>query len=666
MSDPTSKPSDALPSKIEAPKELPKISLVNESLKKLKFHRAKFDNVVKIRTTPNTRTECEWGFEHIKVFFNNEIIPFQKSLKDIFNVFDRDLQNEIMKVQTIFDQIDAAVQQSSVDKQSQLQDNDSAICKLTYIIKSLREKSKEENVNYDYGMFKLDLEPLAPKLFQNREAHIDYLKYTQEQADILQRKVEQDKAKHPLDNALDFAYQSLCNKKNDKISQTPSRIMKNKVEAQPRNVNKKNYVFELIHNVDAKQSQLNANFKLMYATCKKSMFDDVHDLCILDFVKNVNSRAKFAKKHKKTKYLETYRITSANVVPPKKTTSHLVETQKPELKVYSRKPKNVKNVGSSKKAKIVESKNANHLEPNHTWGSNATYIPSSSSLVVTGCPDCSLVSRLRMFKTYDREPLSAYELCKSKKSSHQPKAEDTNHEKLYLLQLNLYIPMRVASINRKMYILVIVDDYSRFTCLLHPNHSLIRLQYNKNPYELMQDKKPNLSFFHVFGALCYPTNENDDLGKLDAKTDIGIFIGYAPAKKAFKIYNKRTQKIIETIHVTLNELTAMASEQFSLGPELQCMIPATSSSGFILNPVSQQPCIPPNRDEWDHLFQPMFDEYFNPQTIVISLVPVAVAPRAVYLSDSPVLTSIDQDAPSASIPSTQEHSLSIPHNFEES
>ncbi|GKD50169.1 hypothetical protein Tco_1279145 [Tanacetum coccineum] len=92
------KPSDALPVKIEAPKELPKISLVNESLKKLKFHLAKFDNVVKIRTTPNGRTEGEWGFEHTKDVFNNEIIPFLKSLKDIFNVFDRDLLNEIIEV----------------------------------------------------------------------------------------------------------------------------------------------------------------------------------------------------------------------------------------------------------------------------------------------------------------------------------------------------------------------------------------------------------------------------------------------------------------------------------------------------------------------------------------------------------------------------------------
>ncbi|GJR39726.1 retrovirus-related pol polyprotein from transposon TNT 1-94 [Tanacetum coccineum] len=115
MSDPTSKPSDALPVKIEAPKELPKISLVNESLKKLKFHLAKFDNVVKIRTTPNAHTEGVWGFEHTKAVFNNEIIPFLKSLKDIFNVFDRDLLNEIMEVKTVFDQMDVAVQQSSVD-----------------------------------------------------------------------------------------------------------------------------------------------------------------------------------------------------------------------------------------------------------------------------------------------------------------------------------------------------------------------------------------------------------------------------------------------------------------------------------------------------------------------------------------------------------------------
>ncbi|GKC37077.1 retrovirus-related pol polyprotein from transposon TNT 1-94, partial [Tanacetum coccineum] len=121
----------------------------------------------------------------------------------------------------------------------------------------------------------------------------------------------------------------------------------------------------------------------------------------------------------------------------------------------------------------------------------------------------------------------------------------------------------------------------------------------------MQDKKPDLSFFHVFGALCYPTNDNDDLGKLDAKADIGIFVGYVPTKKAFRIYNKRTHKIIETIYLTFDELTAMASEEFSSGLGLHSLTPATSSSGPVPNPVSQQPCIPPPRDDWDRLFQPI-------------------------------------------------------------
>ncbi|GJS78467.1 retrovirus-related pol polyprotein from transposon TNT 1-94 [Tanacetum coccineum] len=162
------------------------------------------------------------------------------------------------------------------------------------------------------------------------------------------------------------------------------------------------------------------------------------------------------------------------------------------------------------------------------------------------------------------------------------------------------------------------------------NRSLIHLQYNKTPYELMQDKKPDLSLFHVFGALWYPTNDNDDLGKLDAKADI-----------------------------------AMAS---SSGPRLHSMTLATSSLGLVPNTISQQPCIPPNRDDYDHLFQPIFDEYFNPPSIVVTPVQDAVALRAVVLADSPVSTSINQDALSTSIPSTQEqeHSLTISQGFEES
>ncbi|GKB41020.1 hypothetical protein Tco_0885962, partial [Tanacetum coccineum] len=80
--------SSCRPTKVEVPKELPKVSMVNTSLKKLKHHLDSFDVVVKERTMATTITEGSWGFEHTKACFRDEIIPFVKALKDIFNTFD--------------------------------------------------------------------------------------------------------------------------------------------------------------------------------------------------------------------------------------------------------------------------------------------------------------------------------------------------------------------------------------------------------------------------------------------------------------------------------------------------------------------------------------------------------------------------------------------------
>ncbi|GJZ88088.1 hypothetical protein Tco_0659870 [Tanacetum coccineum] len=96
--------------KIEAPRELPKVSLVNTILKKFNYHHGQFDNVVKKRITRDALTKGEWGFEHTKAVFLKEIIPFVKTLKDIFNVYDKDILNEVTEVQTVFNQMEAAVQ----------------------------------------------------------------------------------------------------------------------------------------------------------------------------------------------------------------------------------------------------------------------------------------------------------------------------------------------------------------------------------------------------------------------------------------------------------------------------------------------------------------------------------------------------------------------------
>nr|GFB61188.1 hypothetical protein [Tanacetum cinerariifolium] len=117
--------------------------------------------------------------------------------------------------------------------------------------------------------------------------------------------------------------------------------------------------------------------------------------------------------------------------------------------------------------------------------------------------------------------------------------------------------------------------------MFNQNRSIIRLRHGKTPYELMHDKQPDLSFFHVFGSLCYPTNDSENINKLQPKADIGIFIGYTPIKKAFRIYNRRTRRIVETIHVDFDELTAMASEQSSSGPALNGLIPGTITAEVI-------------------------------------------------------------------------------------
>ncbi|GJZ03416.1 retrovirus-related pol polyprotein from transposon TNT 1-94 [Tanacetum coccineum] len=299
--------------------------------------------------------------------------------------------------------------------------------------------------------------------------------------------------------------------------------------------------------------------------------------------------------------------------------------------------------------------------------------------------------------------------------------------------------MRVASINGKKYILVIVDDYSRFTWVKFlrskdeaPDFIIkflkmiqVRLQvtvrrirtdngtefvnqtlreyYEKigishetsvarSPQQngvverrnrtlieaactmLIYAKAPLFLWAEAVATACYTQNCSINLGKLQPKADIGIFIGYAPTKKAFRIYNRRTRRIIETIHVDFDELTAMASEHSSSGPALHDMTPVTISSGLVPNPPPSTPFVPPSRSDWDLLFQPMFDESLNPPPYVdlqapevIAHIPELVAPEHAVSTGSPSSTMVDQDAPSLSNSHTTQETQTpiIFHNVKE-
>nr|GFC58012.1 hypothetical protein [Tanacetum cinerariifolium] len=147
----------------------------------------------------------------------------------------------------------------------------------------------------------------------------------------------------------------------------------------------------------------------------------------------------------------------------------------------------------------------------------------------------------------------------------------------------------------------------------------------------------------------------ENVSKLQPKADIGIFIVYAPTKKAFRIYNQRTRRIVETIHVDFDELSAMASEQSSSGPALNEMTPRTISLGLVQKSSSSTSYVSPSRNDWDLLFQPLFDELLNPPPSVDNQAAEVIAPIAKVipqvdddLTGSSSSTIVDQDAPSPS------------------
>ncbi|GJV89883.1 hypothetical protein Tco_1533821 [Tanacetum coccineum] len=360
--------------------------------------------------------------------------------KELFKDFDKGLNLEINEVKMVCNQMEAAVEQCSVDKKYSepekkelLLEND---CLLEHIISVINDYKSMENSYVDeytenlklqaeltkmndkveksaYNelfkkcsglenqsnvipskVYQLDFPPLSPRLKNNRVAHVDYRKVTQEHTYTLCDIVKRARAIHPLDNEINYACQvssstEACgskprsNTRNNKISQTSNsnnNKKKNKVEDQHRisksSLNMKNHVSTSIYNESVKQFVLNANFELIYVTFHECMFDVVHDSCVVDFINNVNVNgkskfvnAKSGRRNKKKVWKPTgkvftsvghrwlttgktftidgnkcplTRITSTTTVPPKKNVQPKPNTNvpNPKVKVFYRSTKN--------------------------------------------------------------------------------------------------------------------------------------------------------------------------------------------------------------------------------------------------------------------------------------------------------------------------------------
>ncbi|GJX41184.1 retrovirus-related pol polyprotein from transposon TNT 1-94 [Tanacetum coccineum] len=885
------------PTNVEVPKELPKVSMVNTSLKKLKYHLANFDVVVKERTTPTAITEGTWGFEHTKACFRDEIIPFVKALKDLFSTFNQHLVDELSEVQNVFYQMEQAVEQhriesktfevkmnqvlnenerlleqvmskdivnlivnssmdfasvnvhecqkclkletelqtdfvkretydklfksftilekhcislevdtqlkqeifqreNSVSNQSvpsfdqlfelnelkaQSQEKDMVIKKLKERIKSLSEtinieldhrvtkliaenehlkqtykqlydsikpariRSKEQcddlinqvniksaeisdlnaslqekalaitalkdelrklkgkalvdnnvsNHPSDPELHQVNVEPITPKLLNKRTAHSAYIKHSQEEAAVLRDLVDHIKANYPLDPLLESAckYTKLIQEMLSKISNTCPSINSfgeqlvvvtpmNKVKrvrfTEPitssrntKTIHTSNLAFNkpMLSSTGVKQStsasrsqpsgntkkdkiqqtqsiilknKLNANSDLKCVKCNGCMLSDNHDLCVLDFINNVNARAK--SRFRPTGRTFTIvgnvcpltRITTTTEVPLRKSSALDNKTPKPVVTlVYSRKPRKSKTSVPVNNYKVIKSVNANNSEPSQSRGSIVSNVPSSSldecrssklssGIWTPAAP--SIWTKIALSLTYFVNKFLEY---KSNLYDHVAKDYGLWRTiRLGMLQFQGFISLRGLGIIYSLYLPYLTDNGTKFanqtlreyyekvdishetyvarspqqngvaeavatTCYTQ-NRSMIRRQHGKTPYELLHNKPPDLSYLHVFGALCYPTNDNENLGKLQPKADI-------------------VKDWCQT---------------------------------SILTPFDHL-----RRLEWDMLFQPLFDEFLNPPPSVDHSAPEVVAPSdeviAPVLADStgsPSSTTVDQDA----------------------
>ncbi|GJT79206.1 retrovirus-related pol polyprotein from transposon TNT 1-94 [Tanacetum coccineum] len=517
----------------------------------------------------------------------------------------------------------------------------------------------------------------------NRETHIYYLKHTMKQAAILREIVEQAKSLNPLDSASYFACKYV-------------KLIQELV----------GYVRDTCPDIHKPSEKLVVVTPINKKKTVSFMFDARHEFCFLEFVSDMNASSK-SKSVKKAKKKEEWK-------PTGKVFTKIGYNWRPTGRTFTL-------VGNACPLTRITATNKvplRELIPLEVIAQESvvTKFYTRRPKVHLGDPILQLLHLLLLLSIsglpklkFEKDHLcSACGMGKSKKQSHKPKSEDTNQEKLHLLHMDLCGPMHVASINGKKYILVIVDNYSRFTWVKFlaskdeaPDFIIkflkmiqVRLNtpvrnirtYNRTEFinQTLRSYYESVGISHETSVVRSPQQNgvverrNHTLVKaartmlIYAKDPLFLWARQSlphVTPKTDPLYGTTMEKLLIISYMTENPiyltfmsldhfaiqtmiLTAMASEQLSSGPGLQFLTPATSSSGLVPNSMPQKPCNAPPRDYWDRLFQPMFDEYFNPLTINVSPVPVAAAPRAVNLADSPVSKLIDQDAPSTKSPKT--------------
>ncbi|GJU43880.1 retrovirus-related pol polyprotein from transposon TNT 1-94 [Tanacetum coccineum] len=601
------------------------------------------------------------------------------------------------------------------DLNASLQEKVLEITALKDDLRKLKGKALVDNVvmthTIDPEMLKIDMEPITPKFLNKKTAHSAYMKHTQEEATILRDLVEHVKSKYPLDHSLESAcrYAKLIQELLTHISKTCPSVnntdgklvavtLKNKDKrvrftepvtslgntitkttstsnlvsnkpmlsstgvkpftsasgSQPSGNTKKDKILQTPRTANVQHSKLNTNSELKCVKCNGCMLFDNHDLCVLDFINNVNARvkSKSVKKSSKKKIWKptgkvftnigyiwrptgrTFTIVgnvcpltriTTTTEPLRKLTALENETPKPVVTlVYSRKPRKSKTNVPISKSKVLKSVSANKKEPSPSWESIVSDVPSSS---LDECRSSKLfyegVDLLTGSRGNNLYTLSLGDMMASSPICLLSKASKT---KSWLWHRRL--------------------SHLNFGAINHlARHGLVRglpkLKFEKD---------------HLIN------NGTDFVNQTLREYYEKVFISHetyvAPSSQQNGVVERRNRTLIEAACTMLiyakaplflwaeavatayfDELTAMASKHSSSGPALHDMTPTTISSGLVPNPPPSTPFEPPSRSDWDLLFQPLFEELLTHPPSVDHPAPEVIAPIDEVVAPVPAVST---------------------------
>nr|GEZ21133.1 integrase, catalytic region, zinc finger, CCHC-type, peptidase aspartic, catalytic [Tanacetum cinerariifolium] len=448
----------------------------------------------------------------------------------------------------------------------------------------------------------IDVEPIVPRLKNNRDAHLDYLRHLKESVETIRDIVEEAKVVRPRDRSI----VSVC-----RYTKHSQELLEYTIGTCPQSSQQRAKQLAYIPLIRKKQvtvakpSDKSDSTTHQHVVTVKSQKTIVHVPSSTGVNSFSNASGLQPKSH----------VTSNRILPAKGV-NKLPEEDQPKTNKSHLRTSNRVNSSSRLKRTVVQiilwyldSGCSKHMTGDHSRLMNfgkkfigTVRFENDHFGAIMGYGDY-VIGNTVISRTVPRTP------------QQNGVVERRNH--------TLVKAARTMLIFSKALMFLWAETVAT-TCYTQ-NRSLIHTHHHKTPYELVHNKKHDLIFFRVFGALCYPTNDNEDLEKLQPTTDTGIFVGYAPSRKGYRIYKKRTRRIMETIHVKFDKLRPRTK---------YC-----SCDSFYT----------PTNKELKIQFQLMFDEYLEPPRAERPVPPAQAEPALVNSVGTPLSNTIDPDAPTLSI-----------------